>query len=71
MRKRCERCGGEFGCADGAPGCWCEGVVLSRDTLAELRALADDCLCPDCLRYLGGNSRSAMPAPMPRSTAQC
>jgi cobalamin transport system permease protein len=48
-RKRCPSCAAEFGCADGEPGCWCESVVLSRGTLAELRALADDCLCPACL----------------------
>jgi hypothetical protein len=48
-RKLCPSCAAEFGCADGAPGCWCEAVVLARDTLAELRALADDCLCPSCL----------------------
>jgi iron complex transport system permease protein len=48
--KPCARCGRRFGCADGEPGCWCESVVLSRETLAELRAIADDCLCPACLR---------------------
>jgi iron complex transport system permease protein len=48
-RKLCPSCAAEFGCADGAPGCWCETVVLARATLVELRALADDCLCPSCL----------------------
>jgi iron complex transport system permease protein len=48
--KQCSRCGAEFGCAQGEPGCWCESVVLSRETLAEIRELADDCLCPACLR---------------------
>jgi len=47
--KICPRCGRQFGCAQGAPGCWCEGVALRRETLAELRELADDCLCPACL----------------------
>jgi cobalamin transport system permease protein len=47
--KGCSRCGKEFGCAQGEPGCWCESVVLDRETLAEIRELADDCLCPDCL----------------------
>lgn len=48
-RKECPSCGKQFGCAQGEPGCWCESIVLRRDTLAELRALADDCLCPACL----------------------
>jgi iron complex transport system permease protein len=47
--KRCARCGADFGCAEGEPGCWCETVALRRDTLAQLRTLADDCLCPACL----------------------
>ncbi|HET8894509.1 MAG TPA: cysteine-rich CWC family protein, partial [Gaiellaceae bacterium] len=47
--KQCSRCGKEFGCAHGEPGCWCESVVLDRETLAEIRELADDCLCPECL----------------------
>lgn len=48
-RKQCPSCGTQFGCADGEPGCWCESVVLRRETLAEIRTLADDCLCPTCL----------------------
>jgi cobalamin transport system permease protein len=48
-QKVCSRCGKEFGCAQGEPGCWCESIVLRRETLAELRTLADDCLCPTCL----------------------
>jgi iron complex transport system permease protein len=47
--KRCGRCGNEFGCAQGEPGCWCETIVLCRETLAEIRTLADDCVCPACL----------------------
>jgi iron complex transport system permease protein len=48
-RKQCARCGEEFGCAQGEPGCWCESVVLRRETLVEIRSLAADCLCPACL----------------------
>lgn len=48
-RKECSRCGTQFGCAQGEPGCWCESVVLRRETLVEIRTLADDCLCPPCL----------------------
>src|SRR5258708_39132278 len=47
--KQCSRCGKEFGCGQGEPGCWCEPVVLDRETLAEIRELAGDCLCPACL----------------------
>jgi iron complex transport system permease protein len=48
-QKVCSRCGKEFGCAQGEAGCWCESVIVRRETLAELRRLADDCLCPTCL----------------------
>src|SRR5260370_7233226 len=48
-QKVCSRWGKEFGCAQGEPGCWCESIVVRRETLAELRLLADDCLCPTCL----------------------
>jgi iron complex transport system permease protein len=47
--KGCPSCGTQFGCGQGEPGCWCESVVLRSETLAELRLLADDCLCPACL----------------------
>jgi iron complex transport system permease protein len=47
--KRCSLCGGEFPCCGGEPGCWCESVELTRETLVELRTIAEDCLCPNCL----------------------
>jgi iron complex transport system permease protein len=47
--KRCALCGRSFGCRQGEPGCWCESVELDRETLAQIRSLADDCLCPSCL----------------------
>src|SRR2546428_12841820 len=47
--KICSRCGQAFDCAQGEPGCWCEGVALRRETLAEIRAVAQDCICPLCL----------------------
>jgi iron complex transport system permease protein len=47
--KQCQQCGEQFACADGRPGCWCETVALRADTLAVLRTVADDCLCPACL----------------------
>src|ERR687888_1221505 len=47
--KHCPQCGEPFGCGHGQPGCWCEQVLLSAETLTRLRRVADDCLCPACL----------------------
>jgi iron complex transport system permease protein len=47
--KECPQCGERFGCLHGRPGCWCEQVTLTAETLVRLRTLADDCLCPACL----------------------
>ena len=58
--KRCSRCGRSFGCAHGEPGCWCESVVLRRETLDELRRLADDCLCPACLGDFAKRDRAGV-----------
>ncbi len=49
VSKACPRCGNRFRCADGAAGCWCVAVTLTRDALVEIRGLADDCLCATCL----------------------
>jgi iron complex transport system permease protein len=49
ITKTCPLCGKRFGCAEGQPGCWCEAVVLRRETLAEIRNAASGCICPDCL----------------------
>ncbi|TAN34932.1 iron ABC transporter permease [bacterium] len=47
--KTCPLCEEQFECAQGRPGCWCETVVLERQTLAEIRAVAYGCVCPNCL----------------------
>src|SRR5215510_5374902 len=47
--KTCARCGLRFGCGHGEPGCWCEAVLLRPETLAAIRAVSVDCLCPTCL----------------------
>src|SRR5258708_24519354 len=60
-RKECGRCGEAFACAEGTAGCWCESVTLEQTTLAELRALADDCLCPSCLAVLAEGDREESP----------
>ena len=49
MIKTCARCGRPFGCGHGEPGCWCEAVLLRPETLATIRAVSVDCLCPTCL----------------------
>jgi iron complex transport system permease protein len=59
-QKKCPRCSKEFGCTEGEPGCWCESVILRRETLAELRTLADDCLCPTCLVGFAERDRRAL-----------
>jgi iron complex transport system permease protein len=57
--KRCSLCGAQFSCGGGEPGCWCESVELTRETLAELRTIAADCLCPGCLTsFAGSESRN-------------
>jgi iron complex transport system permease protein len=61
-QKECPRCGKQFGCAQGEPGCWCESIVLRRETLAELRTLADDCLCPTCLAGFAERDQDAREA---------
>jgi iron complex transport system permease protein len=57
--KSCQRCGRAFGCGFGEPGCWCEQVTLRRETLREIRALADDCLCPACLESFAARDSAA------------
>jgi cobalamin transport system permease protein len=56
--KTCPLCGGAFGCARGAAGCWCEGITVGRDTLAEIRALTSECICPNCLRGFAADGGS-------------
>jgi len=61
--KQCQLCDERFGCAQGRPGCWCERVALRADTLAVIRTVADDCLCPACLSgYTEREAAAASPA---------
>jgi len=55
--RRCPGCAAEFDCGGGDPGCWCESIVLPRETLAELRSIADDCLCETCLASFAARGR--------------
>lgn len=57
--KRCALCGRAFGCRQGEPGCWCESIELDRETLAQIRSLADGCLCPSCLSAFARQNRGA------------
>ncbi len=46
----CEICGASFKC--GGPislGCWCLQVTVTREKRAQLKLLATDCVCPNCL----------------------
>ena len=36
-------------CSAGAPGCWCEQLLLDSEASRALRAVADNCVCKDCL----------------------
>jgi iron complex transport system permease protein len=47
--KTCPLCGAEFGCAEGAAGCWCESMMLAPPALAKIRDYTEACLCPRCL----------------------
>lgn len=73
--KLCALCGRQFDCRRGEPGCWCESVELSHEMLAEIRRLAEDCLCPACLAGYADRDRDAAsgggadPAPRQRRTA--
>ncbi len=58
VTKSCPLCGKQFGCAQGQPGCWCEDVVLRRETLGEIRAAADGCICPACLATFADKERA-------------
>src|SRR5260370_29440842 len=58
ITKTCPLCGKQFGCAQGQPGCWCETVVLRRETLTEIRAAADGCMCPACLSAFAKRERA-------------
>ncbi|MBM3171742.1 MAG: cysteine-rich CWC family protein [Bacteroidetes bacterium] len=46
--KVCPACFKKFNCHE-KPGCWCESVCLSRETLSKLRKRYVDCLCDSCL----------------------
>src|ERR1700736_4831686 len=56
--KICSGCGRAFCCGQGSPGCWCEAMELRRETLAEIRVLADDCICPTCLAGFAASERT-------------
>lgn len=56
--KTCPLCEEQFECAQGQPGCWCEAVVLGRQTLADIRAVAYGCVCPNCLSGFAARERA-------------
>lgn len=60
ITKTCPLCGKQFGCTQGQPGCWCEEVVLRRETLAKIRAVTDKCICPACLSAFAETERGSL-----------
>lgn len=56
--KTCPLCDEQFECAQGQPGCWCEAVVLGRQTLADIRAVAYGCVCHSCLSGFAARERA-------------
>jgi Cysteine-rich CWC len=55
-QKKCGVCGEIFSCGAPEPGCWCEGMELTSESAARLRARHSDCLCPHCLAAAAGRS---------------
>jgi hypothetical protein len=49
-QKVCEKCGAKFDCYSLGGPCWCEEIKLKLESLANLRAQFNDCLCPACLK---------------------
>ena len=47
--KECALCTAPLQCSAESGGCWCEQLLLDDDARAGLRAVADECVCPDCL----------------------
>ncbi len=50
MQKTCSKCQTPFSCKNEAPGCWCESLHLTAETLAHLKQKYDNCLCTSCLQ---------------------
>ena len=61
--KTCPACDEQFGCAEGAAGCWCESVLLSGQALSDIRAMTESCLCPRCLTGFAVRDRVKLPPP--------
>jgi hypothetical protein len=55
MEKQCSKCGTTFTCQNEQSGCWCEGLVLSKEVLDELWVKYANCLCPECLKGYEGD----------------
>lgn len=49
LAQQCPACGETFACEINLGGCWCSEVKLSPETLQELRAKYNGCLCRACL----------------------
>jgi len=49
LQKQCSKCGAAFGCKNEARGCWCESLLVTTDTLVQLKESYANCLCLSCL----------------------
>lgn len=47
--KSCSKCNVTFQCGCDKQGCWCEGLMVEKNTLEQLKVEFDNCLCPACL----------------------
>ncbi|MBS1792241.1 MAG: cysteine-rich CWC family protein [Acidobacteria bacterium] len=50
--KTCEACGARFRCQAAEGKCWCFDIVLTPQTLTDLKSSYRNCLCETCLRKI-------------------
>ena len=55
-RVECGMCSTVFTC-EGNPKCWCITMEVPKQRRKEIAALADDCVCKDCLAKSTENSK--------------
>jgi hypothetical protein len=48
-QKCCSKCNQEFHCGNEHRGCWCENYMIRPETLQQLKADFENCLCEQCL----------------------
>jgi Cysteine-rich CWC len=63
--KICSKCNVTFSCGSPEPGCWCESIHLTHETLQLLKEKYDNCLCPECLKSFEQTDLAAPNASIP------